>query len=88
METWTWRHGHGDMDKETWTWGHGHRYMNMETMDMKTWDFKRKDAQAIFLNPFSSCKRKFVVCPFVGEETNGSYPFANGLNGQNGFAHL
>jgi hypothetical protein len=25
------------------------------------------------------------VCPFVDEETNGSYPFANGLNG---LAHL
>jgi hypothetical protein len=23
----------------------------------------------------------FVVCPFVDEETNGSYPLANGLNG-------
>jgi hypothetical protein len=36
-----------------------------------------------FLNPFTVCKlckRKFVVCPFVDEETNGSYPFANGLN--------
>jgi hypothetical protein len=29
----------------------------------------------------SSCKGKFVVCPFVDEETNGSYPFANKLNG-------
>jgi hypothetical protein len=41
-----------------------------------------------FLNLFticSSCKRKFVVCPFVDEETNESYPFANGLNG---IAHL
>jgi hypothetical protein len=40
------------------------------------------------VNPFivcSSCKRKFVVCPFVYEETNRSYPFANGLNG---LAHL
>ncbi len=46
--------------------------------------FKRKmEAQVIFLNPFtvcSSCKRKFVVCLYVNEETNGSYPFANGLN--------
>jgi hypothetical protein len=24
----------------------------------------------------SSCKQKFDVCPFVNEETNGSYPFA------------
>jgi hypothetical protein len=54
--------------------------------------YKRKsEAQAIFLNLFtvcSSCKRKFVVCPFVYEETNGSYPFASGLNGLNGLAHL
>ncbi len=46
---------------------------------------KRKtEAKAIFLNPCtacSSCKRKFVVCLFVYEEANRSYPFANGLNG-------
>jgi hypothetical protein len=44
---------------------------------------------AIFLNPFSVCslcKRNFVVCPLVYEETNGSYPFANRLNGLNGLA--
>jgi hypothetical protein len=42
------------------------------------------EVQVIFLNPFTvfaSCKPKFVVCLFVYEETNGSYPFANGLNG-------
>jgi hypothetical protein len=29
------------------------------------------------------CKRKFVVCllVFADEETKGSYPFADGLNG-------
>jgi hypothetical protein len=46
------------------------------------------ETQAIFLNLFtvcSSCKRKFVVCPFVNKETKGSYPFANGLKG---LAHL
>jgi hypothetical protein len=31
---------------------------------------------------------KFVVCPFVDEEKNGSNPFVNGLNGLNGLAHL
>ncbi len=39
--------------------------------------------QTIFLNPFTcfaECKSKFVVCPFVYKETNGSYPYANGLN--------
>jgi hypothetical protein len=43
---------------------------------------KKRPPQAIFLNPFticSSCKCKFVVCLFVDEETNGSYPFANYL---------
>jgi hypothetical protein len=48
---------------------------------------KTKD-HANFLNPFtvcSSCKRNFVVCQFVDEETNGIYLFANGLNG---LAHL
>ncbi len=38
-----------------------------------------------YLNMFiicSSCKWKFVVCLFLDEETNGSYPFANKINGQ------
>jgi hypothetical protein len=47
---------------------------------------------AIFLNPFTvcvPCKQKFVICPFVEEETNGSYPFvANGLKRLNGHTHL
>ncbi len=41
-------------------------------------------SQTIFFNPFtvcSVCKWKFVICPFVDKETNGSYSFANGLNG-------
>jgi hypothetical protein len=60
--------------------------------------FKQKtEVQVIFLSPFticSSCKRKYVVCLFVDEETNGSYPFANEisglnrLNGLNGLVHL
>jgi hypothetical protein len=40
------------------------------------------EAQAIFLN------LKFVVCSFVYEETNGTYPFGNGLDGLNGLAHV
>jgi hypothetical protein len=45
-ETWTWRHGHGDMDMESWTWIHGHGDMDMESwtwihghgdMDLKYW---------------------------------------------------
>jgi hypothetical protein len=49
-----------------------------------TW---KTEVEAIFLNTFTVCssrKRKFVVFPFVDEETNGSYPFASGLDG---FAH-
>jgi hypothetical protein len=49
METWTWRHGHGNIDMETWTWRHGHGDMDMETrtlrhghgdMDMETWTWR------------------------------------------------
>ncbi len=72
----TWRNRHGDMD--------------METQNFK-W---KTEAQAIFLYLFTFCssrKRKFAVCPFVDEEINGSYLFANGLKGLNGlnrFAQL
>jgi hypothetical protein len=56
---------------ETWRHGHG--------------EIRRKiEAQALFLNLItvcSSCKGKLIFCPFVDEETNGSYPLANGLNG-------
>jgi hypothetical protein len=57
------------------TWNHGN--MNI----WKDGDIKRKtEAQLIFLNLFTvclSCKRMFVVYPFVDEETNRSYPFEN-----------
>jgi hypothetical protein len=46
-----------------------HTYTQISNAKQKT------ESQAIFLNPFtvcSSCKRKFVVCPFVHEVTNGS----------------
>ncbi len=73
VETWTWIHGdmekwsHGDGGKETWKYG------NMETWlhgDMVTLTSRHQteNTQAIFLNPFTvcfSCKRKFVICPFV-----------------------
>jgi hypothetical protein len=53
---------------------------------------KRKtEARAIFINPCticSSCKWKFIVCPSVDKDTNGSYPFANGLNRLNGLSKL
>jgi hypothetical protein len=45
--------------------------------------FKRKP-RAFFLNPFTACssdKQNFVICAFVEDETNGSYPQANRLNG-------
>jgi hypothetical protein len=54
-----------------------------EDMDMET--IKRvpeTKVQAIILHPFrafSSCKQKFIVCPFVDEERKESYSFANGL---------
>jgi hypothetical protein len=100
METWTHRDmdmerrlGHGDMDIETWTWRHRHRDRELKLWGILKFHGKNREwkteAQTISLNLFtvySSCKRKFVVCPFVDEETNGSYPFANGLNGLNGVA--
>jgi hypothetical protein len=65
------------MGLERWTWRHG---ILKNQIEMET--------KAIFLNPFtvwSSCKWKFVICPFLDKETNGSYPLANG---HNGLAHL
>ncbi len=53
-------------------------YIYMLPFQNKKW---RKEAQVTFLNPSpicSSCKRKFVVYPFVDEEINRSYQFANG----------
>ncbi len=91
VETWRqWKHG--DIDIETWkhgemeTWRHG-------GMDTQTWKSDilhtqksnrnwKTNAEAIFLNPYmvcSSCQPKFGICPFVDEETHGSYQFANGL---------
>jgi hypothetical protein len=75
MEKWI----NGDIE----TWRHG---------DMVTSNRKQKtEAQAIFPNLFticSSCKQRFVVCLFFDVETNGSYPFANGINRLNRLAHL
>ncbi len=43
--------------------------------------FKRKTgAQVIFLNPFTIAHRATDACRFL-LFMNGSYPFANGLNG-------
>jgi hypothetical protein len=90
METLTWRHGgmeiwrHGNME----TWRHGHGDMKTwRSGDMETWRrgdiTRKKETQAIFLNPFTVCsswKRKFIVCPFVDEESNGRNLLTNGLN--------
>ncbi len=46
---------------------------------------KRKPMRLFPLTICSPCKWKFVVCPFVDEETNGRVTFPNGLFG---LAHL
>jgi hypothetical protein len=55
-------------------WKHG----EIETQAWRQGDMKRKmEAQVIFLIQFtvsSSCKRKFVVYPFVDKESKGNYP--------------
>jgi hypothetical protein len=75
----TWRQGHGDMDMET-------RRHQMENEKRKPRRF------SLIRLPFAHrAKNCFSFCPFIDEETNGSYPFANGLNGLNGLnilAHL
>jgi hypothetical protein len=51
---------------------------------------RKTEAYGFILNQFSVCssyKWKFIVCPFDDEETNRSYLFANGLNGQNLLAY-
>ncbi len=71
------------------TWRHGHGSMDTETRDFKKSNRKRNPGW--FVSPFivcSSCIWKFVIRPFVDDEINGSYPFANLLNGLNGLAHL
>jgi hypothetical protein len=51
METWTWRHGGGDIDMETWRWRHGDGVMEIEAWkhrgiktwrngDMETWRYE------------------------------------------------
>ncbi len=52
---------------------------------------RKTEAQAIFLNPFtvcSSCKRKFAVCLFVDEETNGSLQRDLPINGINNVSFI
>ncbi len=79
-----WRHGDGDGDRETW------RHRDTETQ--RHGDIKRKiEAQAIFLNSFtvcSSCKRKFVVCPFVDGRNKRKMSVCKRTNGLNGLAQI
>jgi hypothetical protein len=80
MVNWTWRQGHGDMELKYWG-----------TLMLYKKSNRKREPQAIFFNQFtfcSLCKRKLVVCSFVDQETNGSYPFANGLNRLNRLTHL
>jgi hypothetical protein len=80
-----------DEDMETWTrtWKHGQGNGNMDEDMGKLWIFTKKSNGKRKPKWFSLiCLRKFVTCPFVDEEINGSYPYANGLNGPNGIAHL
>jgi hypothetical protein len=78
------------MEKRTWR--HGIEILGNSEFYGK--NQMENGSPAIFLNLFtvcSSCKWKFVVCPFVDEETKGSNPFANGRNGLNklnGLVHL
>jgi hypothetical protein len=74
--------GHGE--KGLKYWGEGIKILGTsDILHIKSNGRQRAEAQTIFfLNPFtifSLCKQKFVICPFVDEETKGSYPFANRL---------
>jgi hypothetical protein len=71
VETWTKRHG----DMETWTWRHQTENGNGSPGDFPKSIYHLRNVQT-------------VVCHlsiFVDEETNGSYPSADRLNGR---AHL
>jgi hypothetical protein len=83
----TWRHG--DMDSrrhgDTETWRHGDMYLETSNGKRKPRRYHRKQEPMRFpliRLPFAyrAKKWKFVVCPFVDEETNGNYLFANGYN--------
>jgi hypothetical protein len=76
MDTWI----HGEMEK--WTWNLDVLQKNKQkTENGRTGNFRSFSVR-------SSCKQKFVVRSFVDEETNGSYPFAKGVNRPNGLVHL
>jgi hypothetical protein len=77
---------HGDMDLKTWTWRHGIKILgNSDVLQQKKSTGKNKPRRFFSIHlPFAHrangsflFKWKFVVCPFVDEETNGSYRFAN-----------
>ncbi len=87
METWTLRHGIMQTWMETWTWIHGHGDMELKYRRiLKFYEKIKGEMENRSPGDFpqyvngSSCKRKFAVCPFAEEETNGSHMLANGLN--------
>jgi hypothetical protein len=71
-------HLQNSINVETWTWRLGDGAIEMETS-------KRKREPRLFslicLSFIHHRKWKFVICPFVDEEINGSYRFSNELNG-------
>ncbi len=63
METWTWSHGHGDMDMETWTWKHGHGNMDMEmNMDMETWAWRHAQEIWVWRYGHGDMKLRYQTC--------------------------
>ncbi len=77
METWTWKHRHGDMEL---------KYSRILTFYEK---MKRKtEAQAIFLNPFAHHANGSLTFDRLLTKKQTKFTFANGLNGQNRPAHL
>jgi hypothetical protein len=78
IETQAWRHGY-----EEWTWKHGINITGNSVILPK--NKKENGSQGDFSQSVSHLlivqTEVCFVCLFVDEKTNGSYPFANGLNG-------
>jgi hypothetical protein len=67
METWTWRHGHGNMDMETWRHGHGEMDTDMETWRHGDMDIEKKEKRKPWR--FSLTRLSFAHC------ANGGFKF-------------
>ncbi len=65
---------------QTYTYIYGQRQLPFVCSKQKQLTSVWWRQSPLIREPFSHRERKFVVCPFVDEETNGSYPFANWLN--------